>query len=1343
MNKIFKTKKSSNGQTVVTSELAKNKNKASSTAALLLSSLLATSAIATPVSVLGTATSENAVAVGDNSYATAVDGVANGQGAIATGRGFSREDFQKEVDKVAELEAQKQAKENLLNSLNNDKKINEETQKILNNQISDADKKIASAADKIAKVEDLTAKKQEAENNKPTLNQNVQNSQNALDAILKEGKNVYLDFVNVLNSLDWKKLNGTDEARNVLAGDLKTIVETDFADLAGKYNDAKYRELIDGFINKQAAFSGSVEKLKTDENNFYKEQQYSDKVANELNINSEFVKGVYAKTNLSESGFFTQEDATKLKTAFEGNRLTHKDESFSLGQLHLNSTQFGLSELWALKTTDFAERRANYGDVNYDEILTLSGIFVGENAYLLNELSRKLDNTERFLKDISDKKETNTFQRYLNTALLFNSSKLQNENSYLWGNYGVNFSNFENTRDGLTVYSFKTLDNNRVAPMVKDGSLALIRKLAGDDNSADSLNVVTPKELENFNTYYNYLNSYYDNIDWNDANSVYDLTSYKAQLDSTKALANAVKAITDNYNTIIAEKAKANPDQALIDRLTAQIIEARGQLKDLSNYSIIDNYRYVEKADRAKAELEFSKEFADKWIAEANHDLKLYQPNDSLVVDVTNKAKELQDALDKAKEAVLANDSKIQDLNNQIRNLGLTPEEEGAVRVKENATNELANAKNQLNNLEQEINRENGELDSIKNNLANSSLKDLGLHSIATGHNAFASGDNSIAIGANTTVTAEDGIGIGRENTVDGSKSIAIGSQNNISHTSATDILKAIAIGNNNTVQKNGAISIGSDNVISHGNNGENAIALGNNVHSEAESGIAIGQSARVDSTHHNAVVLGASSESKLQKPVASITLQDTTYNFAGSEPVATVSVGKSGFERQIVNVGAGEISETSTDAINGSQLHAVVSAVKNLKIINMEEINSSIDSAKTTIETGDGLFIEETVNEGGGKHYTLYTDKTTVSTGSGLAVKTTSKKAPSGATVTDYEITLTSELQKQIAKEESIASGSDNIIVTQDGTNDTGGKHYLVKLSDNIKLGETGSLEVGKVAIAADKVDVGGNVISNLKSGVERTDAATVGQLQDLANASKTEIKEGKNIKVATSTGENGQPVYTVSVASDLEEISTISNDNTKLTLKEDGVDVNGGKITNVKPAEISENSTDVVTGSQLYTTNKKVEKNAGDIEVLNNATQQIAGNVAKNAKDIATLTDNTTRIAQQVVNNTQQINNNSQAIKHLNEYTTHLNNKIDNVDKRARKGTAIAGAMGILPQPHLAGKSMVSAATTNYRGEQALAVGYSRLSDNSKHIIKLSGSSNLSGKKDVMVGASYGYQW
>ena len=55
---------------------------------------------------------------------------------------------------------------------------------------------------------------------------------------------------------------------------------------------------------------------------------------------------------------------------------------------------------------------------------------------------------------------------------------------------------------------------------------------------------------------------------------------------------------------------------------------------------------------------------------------------------------------------------------------------------------------------------------------------------------------------------------------------------------------------------------------------------------------------------------------------------------FAGTTPVGTVSVGKSGEERTLTNVGAGRINAPSTDGVNGSQLYAVIST--------LEDINNS-----------------------------------------------------------------------------------------------------------------------------------------------------------------------------------------------------------------------------------------------------------------------------------------------------------------------------------------------------------------------------------------------------------------
>ena len=76
---------------------------------------------------------------------------------------------------------------------------------------------------------------------------------------------------------------------------------------------------------------------------------------------------------------------------------------------------------------------------------------------------------------------------------------------------------------------------------------------------------------------------------------------------------------------------------------------------------------------------------------------------------------------------------------------------------------------------------------------------------------------------------------------------------------------------------------------------------------------------------------------------------------------------------------------------------------------------------------------------------------------------------------------------------------------------------------------------------------------------------------------------------------------------------------------------------------------------------------------------------------------------------------------------------------------GIAKAGAIALLPQPTYAGHSMVSASTAHYNGEQALAIGYSRLSDNGKVILKAGTSFNFSSNntKKPLFGAAVGYQW
>lgn len=97
------------------------------------------------------------------------------------------------------------------------------------------------------------------------------------------------------------------------------------------------------------------------------------------------------------------------------------------------------------------------------------------------------------------------------------------------------------------------------------------------------------------------------------------------------------------------------------------------------------------------------------------------------------------------------------------------------------------------------------------------------------------------------------------------------------------------------------------------------------------------------------------------------------------------------------------------------------------------------------------------------------------------------------------------------------------------------------------------------------------------------------------------------------------------------------------------------------------------------------------------------------------------------------------------VHERISSIEQKVDKLDKSMNGGIAKAGAIALLPQPTYAGHSMVSASTAHYNGEQALAIGYSSLSDNGKVILKAGASFNFSGNntKKPLFGAAFGYQW
>ena len=190
-----------------------------------------------------------------------------------------------------------------------------------------------------------------------------------------------------------------------------------------------------------------------------------------------------------------------------------------------------------------------------------------------------------------------------------------------------------------------------------------------------------------------------------------------------------------------------------------------------------------------------------------------------------------------------------------------------------------------------------------------------GKFATAIGSRSKADGTNAVAIGFNSVVTGNDSISIGTGNRVTGNNAGAFGDLSTVSGQAS------YSVGNNNTVATNDTFVLGNDVKYTV----ENSVILG------AKSTATAGDGSRTASLYNikQDGTKGASTTAGSTGTVSTATVGHMTYGgFQGAKADGVVSVGAAGNERRIQNVAAGEISSTSTDAINGSQLYSVASNV-------------------------------------------------------------------------------------------------------------------------------------------------------------------------------------------------------------------------------------------------------------------------------------------------------------------------------------------------------------------------------------------------------------------------------
>ncbi|MBS5085856.1 MAG: YadA-like family protein [Haemophilus parainfluenzae] len=413
----------------------------------------------------------------------------------------------------------------------------------------------------------------------------------------------------------------------------------------------------------------------------------------------------------------------------------------------------------------------------------------------------------------------------------------------------------------------------------------------------------------------------------------------------------------------------------------------------------------------------------------------------------------------------------------------------------------------------------------------------------------------------------------------------------------------------------------------------------------------------------------------------------------SAKEPNKTVSISNTGVNagsNKVTNVADGEVNANSKDAVNGSQLYKAV-ATTNLTPNTTGKIDAPADGYKlvnaTTVanainNSGWNVTVNKDGGEAEGEQVQKVSPGNTVTYIAGQNIKI--KQAGM-----NFTISTTKDL-----KAENVTAKTVNTTTINLGEGDNSTPITVVSGKDAAP-----NLE-GKTP---NRMNFGGETIATLSDGLKF--GANVGDVYGAKLNSQINVK-GADSNTNWSEFDGGDNVMTnidksgnvrVAIKKNLKVESVTANkftagdtviDSNGVTIKngpsmtKNGIDAGNKQITNVAPGRIAADSTDAVNGSQLHEVKADV-----------------------------------------------------------NNKINHLNGQVNKLGKRVNAGTASALAASQLPQAYIPGKSMVSVAAGNYQGQNAVALGMSRISDNGKIIIRLAGTSDTQGKVGVAVGA--GYHW
>ena len=1026
----------------------------------------------------GLNTHENGVAWGTNAVNQLSHGVASGQGATVTRGNLTREQYQEGVRQYQSLLDEKNQLTAQKAQLEGNKELKEGEITALNNRIDELNNKMSEYHGVMTEINEKKQSKESLELFVRGINDQITAKEGEYNLSDKTRIYEFEDFYRTLNKLDWTQYSNGAGVDN-LADQLKARVSEFSPNIANKYGQDKYKEIINAYVNlnsidKQPTVDWFNERLATKDMGLGGDFKKN----NELNINGSDYRVFDFKYKNKTNNLNLEGNQNRTYNNANNNRYNYNysdnNDNYYDDSKYNDTTAKNTNTVW------------RYVDKS------ISNQYLDELEWMYNGLDNtpnySLYVTRNTLRAVLNKEASNLKLKNVEQNDLFGVDYL----TTLYANFGdINLVeslqkviNFNNTG---SIYFVKKdfhqtikLDgiNNENVNQANRLANNFIRDYEGVDLNATAKNVTSIEETRNlFKPFYDKM------IQLRDITNLYKEINSGTLDESTKQQKQAVylQKLADYRNALNAE---------------------------IDHYDTLEGYI----AHFVRPHVRYSDEFVNHFktttreyidFLKANrHKLLSYDPNDEFIKEISDKAKSLIQDLKTLNDQKSAKEKEIEGINDQLNNLNakLGPDEQALNQQKQEKQAELERAQKEKEQLDAQVAEKEKELARKQAEVLEKLKQQSGEgNAVAIGDNSFASGVSAVALGVGSESIGDHALALGTQAKATKSDSITIG------HGAEVTGEQSIAIGKGHRVSGNRSTTIGDPNTIT----GDDSVAVGNNNTINSNHVMVLGNNVTVGENLHHSVVLGSNSTVLAPVATASHTIAGTQYNFAGTAPVATVSIGAEGKERTITNLAAGRISNTSTDGINGSQLNAVIETLNSLNT-ELTTLKNAPKVKAPVIKAGDGL----NLTEGEDGSITL-SNALNFNAGNGIGVN----KEGNNITITNTQPLSTEDKAKYDTASTNASSALEKANTNESAINTANGK--ITANEGKITANE------GKINDLTSRVTANEGNITTL-TGKVTTVTNTANEALGKANTAVQPDKLKADNGISVSKGENGDITIT-----------------------------------------------------------------------------------------------------------------------------------------------------------------------------------------------------------------------